>query len=192
MSYFIIYSNNYFQFIYCHPTQVLRENETSSDINQDQTENEVKIEKDKKTINIENKIRTRLTDNVHNNSCLSLSQVDIRPHADSSPEKNIKNEDVRTGIVSTPSTKQNEDKNRSEIENDGELQNERNIIDDFSNLQVDTIVEDSMENIPCMGDLLSPHTSSPVTVPTYVKLSPLEIMRTAIRSVGVHNWSLFA
>ena len=152
----------------------------------------MKIEKDKKTINIENKIRTRLTDNVHNNSCLSLSQVDIRPHADSSPEKNIKNEDVRTGIVSTPSTKQNEDKNRSEIENDAELQNERNIIDEFSNLQVDTIVEDSMENIPCMGDLLSPHTSSPVTVPTYVKLSPLEIMRTAIRSVGVHNWSLFA
>ena len=69
-------------------------------------------------------------------------------------------------------------------------ENEKVPIEDFSQLRIDINIESSMENVPSTGNVLSPSIRIPALIS--VKLSPLEIFRAALDSVGVHNWSLFA
>ena len=71
-----------------------------------------------------------------------------------------------------------------------ENENEKAPTEDFSQLRIDINIDNSMENIPSTGNVLSPSIRIPALIS--VKLSPLEIFRAALDSVGVHNWSLFA
>ena len=140
----------------------------------------------------EKKYENYLSTDVSKTSIVKSNEIENKSISDIFPVKSAKSDDLNRQSESTSTSASTLVSNVTEKEEEnGEKDKiEKLPIEDFSQLQIDIDIDSSIENIPSTGNVLSPSIRIPAIIS--VKLSPLEIFRAALDSIGVSNWSLFA